>query len=292
MLLSMTGHGESSKRMGGFSIDVEIRTVNNRFLKLITKLSEFAAPLESELEGMVRDFLKRGSVSLYVRVSSSDFEQSAFVNQPVLQAYLRAAKEAADALFLPFQPDISGFMNLPGVLDTPKPGDNPELEQGIREVCRSALEDLQAMRKAEGEAMASKFRDYMLELRSLRQAIVQRVPQVIADYQNKLEQRVRTACESRGLELESSEFLREVALFCDKADVSEELTRLDSHFLQFETVLQAPESQGRKLDFLIQELGRETNTIGSKANDAEISVCVVSMKTILEQIRELVQNVE
>ncbi|AMV30796.1 hypothetical protein VN12_01680 [Pirellula sp. SH-Sr6A] len=292
MLLSMTGHGESSKRLGGYAIEVEIRTVNNRFLKILTKLSDLAAPLESDLEGLVRDFLKRGSVSLYVRVTSSDVEESAFVNQPVLQAYLRAAKEAADAMLLPFHPDVSGFMALPGVLDTPKPGDNPELEQGIREACAEALQDLQAMRRAEGEAMSNKFQEYLRDLRSLRDSISRRAPQVVLDYQTKLEQRIRTACESRGLDLESSEFVREVALFCDKADISEELTRLESHFHQFETVLRASESQGRKLDFLVQELGRETNTIGSKANDAEISVCVVSMKTILEQIRELVQNIE
>ena len=129
-------------------------------------------------------------------------------------------------------------------------------------------------------------------VREHRHSILQRAPVVISEYQSKLESRVRVAYESRGIGLETVDLLREVTLFCDKTDISEELTRLESHLDQFEKAIESEESQGRRLDFLVQELGRETNTIGSKANDAELSHHVVAIKTILEQIRELVQNVE
>lgn len=292
MPLSMTGHGQASHRLGEFSIDVEIRTVNNRFLKVSTKVSELASSVEPELEGIVREYLKRGTVSLSVRVVSRGSYPSNLVNQTLLAAYIREAKLVAESENTPFQADFANFLSLPGVLEPQVTNDHPELDEAIRATVCNALKDLQQMRGIEGASMKSKFIENLKQIREHRHSILQRAPVVISDYQLKLESRVRNAFESRGIDLETVDLLREVTLFCDKTDISEELTRLESHLDQFEKAMESEESQGRRLDFLVQELGRETNTIGSKANDAELALHVVAIKTILEQIRELVQNVE
>ncbi|MFN9641723.1 MAG: YicC/YloC family endoribonuclease [Pirellula sp.] len=292
MPLSMTGHGQASHRLGEFSIDVEIRTVNNRYLKVSTKVSELALAIEPDLENIVRDYLKRGTVSLSVRVVSRGSYPSNLINQSMLSAYIREAKVAAESTNTPFQADFATLLGLPGVLEPQSSTDLPELNDAVRATVRDALKDLQHMRAIEGSSMKSKLKENLQQVREYRQFILQRAPVVISDYQSKLESRVRIAFESRGIGLETVDLLREVTLFCDKTDISEELTRLDSHLDQFEKAIESEESQGRRLDFLVQELGRETNTIGSKANDAEISQHVVAIKTILEQIRELVQNVE
>ncbi|MFN9418656.1 MAG: YicC/YloC family endoribonuclease, partial [Pirellula sp.] len=275
-----------------FSIDVEIRTVNNRYLKVSTKVSELALAIEPDLENIVRDYLKRGTVSLSVRVVSRGSYPSNLINQSMLSAYIREAKVAAESTNTPFQADFATLLGLPGVLEPQSSTDLPELNDAVRATVRDALKDLQHMRAIEGSSMKSKLKENLQQVREYRQFILQRAPVVISDYQSKLESRVRIAFESRGIGLETVDLLREVTLFCDKTDISEELTRLDSHLDQFEKAIESEESQGRRLDFLVQELGRETNTIGSKANDAEISQHVVAIKTILEQIRELVQNVE
>ena len=292
MPLSMTGHGQASHRFGEFSIDVEIRTVNNRFLKVSTKVSELSLSIEPELESIVREYLKRGTVSLSVRVVSRGGYPSKLVNQSMLSAYIREAKIAAESTNTPFIADFANLLSLSGVLEPQSSTDLPELNEAIRETVRDALKDLHQMRSIEGLSMKSKFIENLKQVREHRHSILQRAPVVISDYQSKLESRVRVAYESRGIGLETVDLLREVTLFCDKTDISEELTRLESHLDQFEKAIESEESQGRRLDFLVQELGRETNTIGSKANDAELSYHVVAIKTILEQIRELVQNVE
>jgi uncharacterized protein (TIGR00255 family) len=290
--LSMTGHGQASHRFGEFSIDVEIRTVNNRFLKVSTKVSELSLSIEPELESIVREYLKRGTVSLSVRVVSRGGYPSKLVNQSMLSAYIREAKIVAESTNTPFIADFANLLSLPGVLEPQSSTDLPELNEAIRETVRDALKDLHQMRSIEGLSMKSKFIENLKQVREHRHSILQRAPVVISEYQSKLESRVRVAYESRGIGLETVDLLREVTLFCDKTDISEELTRLESHLDQFEKAIESEESQGRRLDFLVQELGRETNTIGSKANDAELSHHVVAIKTILEQIRELVQNVE
>jgi uncharacterized protein (TIGR00255 family) len=210
----------------------------------------------------------------------------------MLSAYIREAKIAAESTNTPFIADFANLLSLPGVLEPQSSTDLPELNEAIRETVRDALKDLHQMRSIEGLSMKSKFIENLKQVREHRHSILQRAPVVISDYQSKLESRVRVAYESRGIGLETVDLLREVTLFCDKTDISEELTRLESHLDQFEKAIESEESQGRRLDFLVQELGRETNTIGSKANDAELSYHVVAIKTILEQIRELVQNVE
>lgn len=288
----MTGHGQSSTKSGPNTIDVEVRTVNNRFLKVTARAPDLSPSFESEIEGIVRDVLRRGSVTVSVRVSGLVGASGGAVSQGALKAYLQEAKRASAEHGVLCNIDWGSLLQLPGVLEAKGSVDDPVLLDAVRNGIRSALNDLQRMRVAEGQSMQSRLLAYLAELETLVSAISTRAPLVLQDYQLRLEQKVRSAVESRGLEIGDVDVTREIVLFSDKSDISEELTRLESHLKQFHGLFAQTESQGRRIDFLLQEMGRETNTIGSKANDSEISSHVVTIKVIMEQIRELVQNVE
>lgn len=288
----MTGHGQALGNHGDTAIEAEIRTVNNRFLKVSSKISDSISAMDSSLEGIVREFLKRGSVTVSVRVSRKGTNNAATVNAQTLGSYISQAKEIADRSGVSLTYNLGELLNLPGVLEGVRMEDDEELMVSAKETLRQALQDLQSMRIQEGQAMATQFDLQLDQISQLKEQIARRAPNVISEYRAKLEQRVRTVFASLGHETNELDLLRETLLFSDRTDISEELTRLASHLVQFRDAMAHPESQGRRLDFLIQEMFREVNTIGSKGNDPEISHCVVSIKTTIEQMRELVQNVE
>jgi len=288
----MTGHGHASLRHGPFTIDVEVRTVNNRFLKVASKVSEWVSPIEMQLEGIVRDFVRRGTVSVSVRVTRDDQARAATVCQATLRSYVEAAKAAFAGTATPWSIELGSFLQLPGVLESAGNSDSEELLDKVAQAVRDALEDLNRMRSKEGQAMAEQLLDGIRQILALRAKIELRVPQVLEEYRNRLELRVRTSLSDLGHSVDRLDIVREVLLFSDRCDIREELVRLASHIDQFEQTIRVADSQGRRLDFLIQELLRETNTVGSKANDASIAHDVVSIKTLIEQLRELVQNVE
>ena len=292
MLLSMTGHGQAAMRHGDFAIDVEIRTVNNRYLKVVSKISDLASALEPQLESIVRDFLKRGSVTVSVRVSQSSRSNASSINQKTLEDYLTQSKSMADRLGIQFQYGLGQLLLLPGVLESTRQQDDDRLLEVVRRTVQSALEDLQSMRSREGEAMRTQFVETLSQIAVNKSLIELRAPEVVAEYRTKLDQRIRNGLAIVGHQVTEIDLLREVLIYADRCDITEEITRLASHLSQFHTALSNPESQGRRLDFLVQELFRETNTIGSKANDSQVSQLVVSIKTAIEQMRELIQNVE
>lgn len=275
-----------------FGIDVEIRTVNNRYLKIVSKISDAAAGLEPQLESIVRDFLKRGSVTVSVRVQQSGQSNASTISEKTLEDYLTQSKSVADKLGIQFAYDLGQLLLLPGVLQSKRKSDDDQLLDVARSAVKAALIDLQSMRSREGEAMRLQFIEILSGIDTHKAAIEQRAPAVVAEYRSKLENRIRNGLAQIGHDVSDVDVLREVLVYADRCDISEEITRLASHLMQFRAALANTESQGRRLDFLIQELFRETNTIGSKANDSQVSQLVVSIKTALEQIRELVQNVE
>lgn len=288
----MTGHGQSSTKSGPNTIDVEVRTVNNRYLKVSARAPDLPPAFEAEIEGLVRDFVRRGSVTVNVRIGGVAGLANGVISHQALKTYLNEAKKASLEHGVVVELEWGSLLQLPGVLETKGSLDDPLTLEAVRHGIRGALSDLQRMRLAEGRSMQDRLLAYLSELEMVVKKIADRAPFVLQDYQARLEQKVRAAVESRGLELGDSDLTREVVLFSDKSDISEELTRLDSHVKQFHGLFEQKESQGRRIDFLLQEMGRETNTIGSKANDSEISSHVVTIKVIIEQIRELVQNVE
>jgi uncharacterized protein (TIGR00255 family) len=292
MIYSMTGQGRAKLAVDGMEIEAEVRSVNNRFLKVTFKLTEPLSPFELAMENLVREHLKRGSVHVFVRYAGTGQSQTAAINTDLLQHYLSqtivAVRKTGQLLTL----ELGSVLNLPGVLVPGNMADDGALSDLTLKTLTAALLDLNRMRQTEGSAMGRQLGELVRSVRELRGQIETRAPEVIAEYRKRLETRVRTALNDLGHSADELDILREVLQFSDRCDVREELVRLSSHLDRFEEALDGAESQGRRLDFLIQEIFRETNTIGAKANDATIAHYVVSIKTSVEQMRELVQNVE
>lgn len=273
-------------------IEAEVRSVNNRFLKVTFKLTEPLSPFELAMENLVREHLKRGSVHVFVRYAGTGQSQTAAINTDLLQHYLSQTIEAVRKTGQLLTLELGSVLNLPGVLVPGNMADDGALSDLTLKTLTAALLDLNRMRQTEGNAMGRQLGELVRSVRELRGQIETRAPEVIAEYRKRLESRVRTALNDLGHSADELDILREVLQFSDRCDVREELVRLSSHLDRFEEALDGAESQGRRLDFLIQEIFRETNTIGAKANDATIAHYVVSIKTSVEQMRELVQNVE
>jgi len=292
MIYSMTGQGRAKLAVEGMEIEAEVRSVNNRFLKVTFKLTEPLSPFELAMENLVREHLKRGSVHVFVRYAGTGQSQTAAINTDLLQHYLSQTIEAVRKTGQLLTLELGSVLNLPGVLVPGNMADDGALSDLTLKTLTAALLDLNRMRQTEGNAMGRQIVELVRSVRELRGQIETRAPEVIAEYRKRLESRVRTALNDLGHSADELDILREVLQFSDRCDVREELVRLSSHLDRFEEALDGAESQGRRLDFLIQEIFRETNTIGAKANDATISHYVVSIKTSVEQMRELVQNVE
>jgi len=290
-LVSMTGHGRAQQTSDALAIDVEVRSVNNRFLKVTAKLHESLSFLEPQIESTVRDKVRRGTVHVSIRVSGA-------ANLSAQKVCLQTLKSYIDPAYRPLLPtvlisvELGSVLQLPGVL-VPSEGTDPEKVAGlVLSTLEKALEDLNRMRKIEGEQMAKELLEAIANVAQRVDEIEQRAPNVVSDYRKRLESRVRAALSDLVPSVGEIDLLREVIQFSDRSDIREEIVRLKSHLDQFVETVRAKDSQGRRLDFLTQEIGRETNTIGAKANDSAIAHLVVAIKTTVEQIRELVQNVE
>src|SRR3954470_7442021 len=291
VLLSMTGFGEARHQDDRWSVVVEVRTVNNRHLKLSAKISEPYGALEPELERLVRETIRRGSGQLLLRIERPRRAEDYRLNLVALASYRDQVRELLPA-GVPV--DYSGLLGLPGVVEERKPPtDDPHDDwPALSAVVTAALGRLQAARASEGRAMADELLELSREVADQLGRIAERGPDVVASYQKRLGERVQAMVQSHGVSIEAKDLIREVAIFAERADISEEIVRLRAHLDQYVAVIEEPESSGRKLEFVVQEMGREINTIGSKANDVEISRCVVEIKGLLERIRELIQNVE
>jgi uncharacterized protein (TIGR00255 family) len=287
----MTGFGEARHQDDRWSVGVEVRTVNNRHLKLSAKISEPYGALEPEVERLVRETIRRGSVQLLLRVERPRRAEDYRLNLVALASYRDQLRELLPA-GVPV--DYSGLLVLPGVVEERMPAsDDPHDDwPALAAIVNAALGRLQAARAAEGRAMADELLELGRGVADQLSRIADRGPGVVASYQKRLAERVQAMVQSQGVAIEPRDLIREVAIFAERADISEEIVRLRAHLDQYAAVIEEPESSGRKLEFVVQEMGRETNTIGSKANDVEISRCVVEIKGLLERIRELIQNVE
>jgi uncharacterized protein (TIGR00255 family) len=293
--MSMTGQGQGRREFDTGEITAEVRSVNNRHLKIQTRTSDGLTSLEPKIEGLVRRLLRRGSLQINVQANGFRPGNSFGLDESVLEQYIQQCQQIADKLKLPSDRlSIVDFLALPGVVTEQRPTTEPDhdLESAVLGAVTDALECLNGMRRSEGSSMAAELSRQLKQLRSISEQISDRAPLVVQEYRQRLEQRFAKPLAEVGGELRESDLLREILLIADKSDIREEIVRLQSHYDQFESLLQHNESQGRKLDFLIQEMYRETNTIGSKAGDAEIAQRVVDVKAILEQMRELVQNLE
>lgn len=293
MLLSMTGFGDARTQNGRLSVAVEARSVNNRHLKVSVRCPDAYLSLENDVEKLVREAVARGTVSVSLRIDRLDGQASYRIDRDTLRQFASQVRELADQFHLPPPSDLSALLTLPGVVvesDTPlvKEADWPVVQEAVRD----ALRRLNQFRAREGQATADELRQLCAAVDENVALITGRAPRVVEDYRVRLQERLNELLRDAGVSVSDADLIREVGLFAERCDIHEEISRLRCHVDQFRALFDAPESAGRKLEFLCQEMFREVNTIGSKANDVEIAHRVVDMKASVERIREIVQNVE
>jgi uncharacterized protein (TIGR00255 family) len=296
VLLSMTGYGEARYQSDALNLAIELRALNNRYLKVSLRAPEPYHLLEPEFEKVVRRTVRRGTLQVHLFCQRQSAPQDFQINAVALRSYLAQLRPLLAELNLPDGGNslLGQVLALPGVV--PEPG---SLAAGMDEewplierVLEQALARLQAMRAEEGRAMAQELLQYRDQIGGHLAQIRTHSPEVVAAYRDRLLDRVRSLLTELDVQLDRSDLIKEVAIFAERSDIAEEVARLASHLEQFQDIMAEAESAGRKLEFLTQEMFREANTIGSKAGDVEISRHVVEIKSVLEKVRELVQNIE
>lgn len=286
----MTGFGEARHQDGNGTVAVEVRTVNNRHLKVSTKITDPYGALEPELEQLVRERVRRGTVQVNVRIERPRRAEDYRLNTVALASYRDQLRrmEGGGAI------DLGALLTLPGVVEEQRAAAPNVADEApaITRVVAQALEGLEAARAREGAAMAAELSALGQVVRAGVDQVAERAPFLVQAYQKRLTERIQALVQQHGVTIDPKDLIREVAILADRGDTSEEIVRLRAHLDQFDEIIADDESGGRKLEFVVQEMGREVNTIGSKSNDVEISRHVVEIKGALEKIRELVQNVE
>lgn len=291
-LKSMTGFGTGSASAGGISVTVELSSVNRKQLDINISLPRNLVTLDALVQSMIRNDFSRGRVSGIIRVEAADGSAGTVtIDEKLAGEYVAGLRKAAAKLKLSDDLSVETISRLPGVVSIEQTDiDADHVKSVLEGAMQKALRGMGRMRSAEGKAMEADLRARVKLLEEMKKAISKLSSTVVAGYREKLFLRMEEAGLS---DLAGDErMVREVALFADRCDISEELTRLKSHFAQVRKMLRSSEPVGRSLDFLCQELFREINTVGSKANEIEITQHVVAFKTELERIREQVQNVE
>lgn len=290
---SMTGYGRSARSDGDLDIEVELRSVNHRFLTLKQNLPEALNRRETEIEQRARARLSRGSVSLTVALKAGRKAPPPLPDLERIKACHRRLVQIGKALGLPGNVEMEDLLAIPSLwtdMDRLSAKGDPWLR--VRPLLDRALGALSAMRAREGKAIAAELGRRLRSIEALLARIQKRVPLALEAYQKKLDDRIRALLAQKGLELAQADLTKEIAVHADRCDISEEVQRLGVHVTEFRKALATREPVGRRLDFLVQEMGRETNTLASKAGDAAICTAAVEIKAELEKIKEQVENVE
>ena len=293
MLRSMTGFGSAKGKADGVEYDVEIRAVNHRYFKASIKLPEAWSSAETDVEARLRRDIQRGSVTVSVRMKVADEQAAYHVNMAALARYVDQLRELEVDGNLTMRIDLGSLLQLPGVCEPPALEDLcVKTHAALMALIDEAVKGLIAMRQREGEALQTDLLANCDMIDEHLASVAERSPLVVSDYHERLHQRVAELAEAGKISLDADVLTREVAIFAERCDVAEEINRLGGHLDQFRKTVNSSEASGRKLDFIAQELLREANTIGSKANDTEIARAVVDIKTAVDRIKEQVQNVE
>lgn len=290
-MLSMTGYGKGTYDKDGVEIVCEIKTVNNRFLDLSFKMPRVFAPLEDTLREIVKGKMTRGHADIFVTYRDKREKQTAFsVDIPLVRAYVQAA-ETLQKYFPEAENDLTltALMKLPDALRAEEVAADDTAGEGVKAALSDALDALNKMREKEGEKIKADMLFRMNEIEKLVDEVKARAPRVAEEYRTKLTARVKEALSCA--EIDEGRLLTEVAVFTDKCNIDEEITRLYSHIAQFRAICNEG-VVGRKLDFLVQEFNREANTACSKSNDAALTKTGLALKNEIEKVREQVQNAE
>ena len=292
MLKSMTGFGRAQKEIDGYVITVEIKSVNHRYFEFSSRVPRQYGFLDEKLKSYINGKVSRGKIECYVTIEALNTDTAdVVVNHTLATAYVNALKEIAETYELKDDFGASTISRFPEVLVVRKSDEDEENLWGyVQEVCSEAIDKFVAMREVEGSKMKDDIYSRGQFILDCVSYIEERSPQTVKEYNDKLVERVHELLGD--VSLDESRILQEVAIYADKVAVAEETVRLRSHIEQLNAFISSDEPVGRKMDFLVQEINRETNTIGSKANDVDIARKVVDIKAEVEKIREQIQNIE
>jgi uncharacterized protein (TIGR00255 family) len=290
----MTGFARVCRDIDGISFAVEIKTVNNRYFKPSIRLPETASFLEQDVEKLLRQNIYRGAVNYMLRYKNVSGEPMYEIDSASMKSYVEKLNSIQHSGTIQCNINLADLLLLPGVVRPHEP-ENEKAEQirkAVIGVTAQAIEQLKKMRAQEGQSLFDDLKQQCSRISGLIEGIKSRSSIVVSEYQSRLASRVKELLANARLELDSDTLAREVALFADRSDISEEIIRLGSHIEQFLANCQTGEYSGRRLDFISQEMLREANTIASKASDAKICNDVVEIKSCIERIKEQVQNIE
>lgn len=291
MLKSMTGFGTATVENSDYKVTVELKSVNQRFLELNFHMGRQLAVWEDDMRRAIKAVAARGKMDIYVNfVDKRDSAASIRINEGLVKAYYAALTRVGELTGARAEVTAVELAAIPELLTIDETRDISDMQPVLLQALTEALAGFDAMRCAEGENICADFRARLATLAALRDRAEQVAPSIVEDYRTRLTERLTELLADN---IDETRIIQEVAIFADKVNYTEEVVRLGSHFKQFYDIIDnATEPVGRKLDFLIQELNRETNTIGSKANKTEIAQVVVDMKCEIEKLREQVQNIE
>ncbi len=288
----MTGFGNASFDSDAVHVSSEIKSVNNRYLKLSVRMPDSVARFEAEIEKLIRSRVARGSIQLSIRVRFHGGQSEYKIDQDLLKSYQQQLSEIATADGN--RPNLGHLLQLPGVVTQTELPDElvNSLWPAVEKCLSEALDHFDDFRQREGESMRQDMERQCEVIETEVKKVAELAPQVVTEYRDKIMERVRRLIGDSSISVSENDVIREVALFSDRCDINEEITRLRSHTEQFLRLLNGNTSQGRKLEFIGQEMFREINTTGSKANNVTIALSVVEMKAAIERMREVLQNVE
>lgn len=291
MVISMTGFGRSKKESNSLSVIVEVKTVNHRFNEVNIRMPRTLLKMEDKIKKKINQHIRRGRVEVYVTIEGeSTVSRKIHVDWELLDDYYSLLKEVSEKYALKGTMTIQDLLNKNEFIHIEESEiENEELEQLVLTAAEDAVMLLKQMRAAEGEELKKDLLALLNVVDSIILELQSYAPKVVEYFKERLTKRMQEFAKGQ---LDEARILTEVAVFADKADINEEITRLKSHIGQFEETLKEKEPIGRKLDFLVQEMNREANTIGSKANDSDIAQKVVDIKSLLEKLKEQVQNIE
>lgn len=291
MIKSMTGYGKATLSVENREYQIEIKSVNHRYLDMNIKMPRTISYLEEEVKKTIMTYVKRGKVDVFITFENNSTEgRKIQINKEIASVYIKELKKLAEEENILANIEVTEISKYPDVLSIQNEQNEEKIKQELIEVTKQAVQKLVEMRSAEGSKMAQDLLQRVEEVQQNVTKISDQSTGLIQDYVVKLESRIKEILPNH--EIDPNRLAQEVVIFADKCSVQEEITRLNSHIAQFKNFLQAEENIGKKLDFLIQEMNRETNTIGSKANCLEITNKVIDIKTQLENIREQIQNIE
>ncbi len=295
MIKSMTAFGRARELINGREITVEIKSVNNRFLDLNIRLPRIWNSLEDRVRQKIRDAgISRGKLEVYIGLDVQEADETTIaVDGVYLKNYLAALSTLRDEYGLKDDISVMTVARQSDVFTVKKPDIDEEKDYAdLAPVLDAALKAYTAAREAEGENLRRDIMEKCIKIKNYAEDVARRSPTTVANYRARLEAKLRASLEELGKTADENRILTEVAIFADKVAVDEETVRLASHFTAFETALASSEPVGNRLGYILQEMGREVNTIGSKANDSEVTAIVIEMKCELEKIREQIQNLE